>query len=128
VIFIDTWAWIALADRSDSYHAPAIVRHKQLTETGAKYLTSDYVIGETITYLYGAVPERQAQAFIASLLAAADAATYEFVHVSAHQFRRAWWLTAEISRQARHFIRRLHLDGCHAGHGRQRDFHGRCSF
>jgi predicted nucleic acid-binding protein len=53
-------------------------------------VTTDYVLGEAITYLYDATGPAQAQGFINSVLAAADAGTYELVHVSPQQFRRAW--------------------------------------
>jgi predicted nucleic acid-binding protein len=48
------------------------------------------VPGEAITYLYDAIGPAQAQSFINSVLAAVDAATYELVHISPKQFRRAW--------------------------------------
>jgi predicted nucleic acid-binding protein len=90
MIFVDTWAWIALADKSDSYHRKAKAEHKKLRRAKQRYVTTDYVLGEAITYLYDAIGSTQAQSFINSILAAADAATYELVHVSPQQFRRAW--------------------------------------
>jgi predicted nucleic acid-binding protein len=90
MIFVDTWAWIALADKSDPYYRKAKALHKKLARTRRKYVTTDYVLGETITYLYDAIGPPQAQGFINTLLAAADAGTYELVHVSPAQFHRAW--------------------------------------
>ena len=92
MIFVDSWAWIALADKSDPYHRQAKGQHKKLVRARRQYVTSDYVLGETITYLYGALRAAQAQGFINTLLAAVDSGAYHLVHVSPAQFRRAWQL------------------------------------
>lgn len=67
MIFVDSWAWIALADKSDSYHRQAKAQHKQFVQARQKYVTSDYVLGETITYLYDALGAASAQGFIGTL-------------------------------------------------------------
>lgn len=90
MIFVDTWAWVALADRHDQYHPKAKVAHKQLTAARRQYVTTDYVLSETITYLYGTLAAPQAQSFIAAILQAATAGTYQLVHITPAQFDRAW--------------------------------------
>jgi predicted nucleic acid-binding protein len=90
MIFVDSWAWIALADKSDPYHRKAKAEHKKLCQANERYVTTDSVIGETITYLYDAIGSAKAQSFINALLSAADAGTYQLVHISPQQFRRAW--------------------------------------
>lgn len=90
MIFVDTWAWVALADRSDQHHGKAKAQHKQLRRSRRQYVTTDFVLNEVITYLYGALPAAQAQAFISSVLASADAGDYQLVHVTPAQFRLAW--------------------------------------
>ena len=90
MIFVDTWAWIALADRRDPYHAQATTQHQQNQIDRRPYVTTDYVLGETITYLYDALPASQAQAFIQAILVACDQGIHKLVHVSSDQFRQAW--------------------------------------
>jgi ethanolamine transporter EutH len=46
------------------------------------YVTSDYVLSETITYLYDALGAAPAQGFINTLLAAIDTGAYVLEHVS----------------------------------------------
>jgi predicted nucleic acid-binding protein len=92
MIFVDSWAWIALADKSDPYHRKAKAQHKKFVRARQPYVTSDYVLGETITYLYDALGAASAQGFINTLLAAIDAGDYVQAHVSPLQFRRAWQL------------------------------------
>ena len=92
MIFVDSWAWIALADKSDQYHRKAKAQHKKFVRAGQPYVTSDYVLGETITYLYDAVGAAPAQGFINTLFAAIDTGAYVLTYVSPVQFRRAWQL------------------------------------
>jgi uncharacterized protein len=92
MIFLDTWAWIALADKSDPYHRKAKALHKKLSRERRKYVTTDYVLGEAITYLYDAIGPTAAQGFINTIFAAADTGKYHLVHTSPDQFRRAWQL------------------------------------
>jgi predicted nucleic acid-binding protein len=90
MIFVDTWAWIALADKSDPYHRQAKAEHKKLRRAPGQYVTTDYVLSETITYLYPTIGAIQAQTFINTILTSVDAGQYSLVHVSTEQFRRAW--------------------------------------
>ena len=90
MIFVDTWAWIALADKSDPYHRKAKAEHKKLRRAQSRYVTTDYVLSETIGYLYPAIGGDRTQGFINTILASADAGAYLLVHVPPQQFRRAW--------------------------------------
>ncbi len=89
-VFVDTWAWIALALKRDQYHAAATAQHQAFRKQRRRYVTTDFVLSELITQLYLLLPHTQAQAFVAAILTAADAGDYVVVHVSAKQFRKAW--------------------------------------
>jgi predicted nucleic acid-binding protein len=90
MIFVDTWAWIALADKSDPYHRKAKTEHKKSRRGHRRYVTTDQVLSETIGYLFPAIGASQAQKFINTILASADMGLYHLVHLSPPQFRRAW--------------------------------------
>ena len=92
MILVDTWAWIGLAVKKDQYHAAIQAQHKQFRKAGRKYVTTDHVLTELITYVYSVGPVTTAEAFINSLLAAIDAGTYLLIQLSHEQFRRAWLL------------------------------------
>ncbi len=92
MIFVDTWAWIALLDNTDQYHRDAQKAHRRFQKKHLKYGTADFVLNELINYLYSAGPADTAQRTINALLARADAGTHLLVHVSPPQFRRAWQL------------------------------------
>jgi predicted nucleic acid-binding protein len=92
MIYVDTWAWIALLDDTDQYHGEAEKAHRKLQNRRRKYVTSDFVLNELINCLYSIGPAAKAQATVNALLARADAGTHVLVHVSPQQFRRAWQL------------------------------------
>jgi len=92
MIFVDTWAWVGMAVKRDQYHALVMKTHSQLRKARRKYVTSDYILSELITYLYAVAPVPTAERFINSLLSNVDAGRCDLVTISAAQFRRAWQL------------------------------------
>jgi predicted nucleic acid-binding protein len=90
MIFVDTWAWAALALKLDQYHQKAKRGHKQLLRAKRQYVTTDYVLSEVIAHLYTTLPAVKAQSYVNSILAAVDQGTYRLAHVSPQQFRQAW--------------------------------------
>jgi predicted nucleic acid-binding protein len=90
LIFVDTWAWVALAYSGDQYHAVAHAQHVLLQKSRRRYVTTDFVLGEVINHLYRCIPAAHAQAFVDSILQSADAGKDLLVSVSVAQFRRAW--------------------------------------
>ena len=92
LVFVDTWAWLALALRRDQHHAAAKQLHHSLVAAGRKYVTTDYVLAELATQLYRSASAPQAEAFFAAVLLAVDAGTYRLERVSADRFAEAWRL------------------------------------
>ncbi|MBC8113954.1 MAG: type II toxin-antitoxin system VapC family toxin [Candidatus Saccharimonas sp.] len=92
MVFVDTWAWVALALKRDQHHDAAKVQHQTFRQERRRYVTSDFVLNELITQLYPLLPSPQAQSFIGAILTAGDAGEYAIVHVTPPQFRRAWEL------------------------------------
>src|SRR5262249_13961470 len=90
MIFVDTWAWIALAAKRDQHHRRVKTMHKSLQRARRRYVTTNFVLSELIAHLYTTLTAAQAQAFVNSLLSATDGGTYQLVHVSPQQFRQAW--------------------------------------
>lgn len=50
-IFVDTGAFIALTDADDKNHKNAKAFYKDATENGTRFITSNFVVCETINYL-----------------------------------------------------------------------------
>jgi predicted nucleic acid-binding protein len=51
MIFVDTGAWIALVDKSDQHYNDASIIYKKLKQQKERFLTTDYVVDETVTRL-----------------------------------------------------------------------------
>ena len=49
VVFVDTSAWVALNSKRDALHTSAIQLNRQLLSEGCRYVTSNFVIDETLT-------------------------------------------------------------------------------
>ena len=108
MIFVDTWAWIALADKTDQYHAAAQKQHEECMAARERYVTSDFVLTEFINYLYTSFAADQAQAAVELLFEQATTGSLDLVHVSSEQFQRAWQLarSTRTSRASRLLISR----------------------
>jgi uncharacterized protein len=90
--FVDTWAWVALANRRDQYHALARQTYAQLRRARRKLVLSDFIFGEVVTFLYDDLPAPMAERYVEQLLAKVDGGDYQMVHVSPQPVRTAWQL------------------------------------
>ena len=66
-VFIDTGAFIALTDADDENHKAAKAFYKSAIEKGAKFITTNFVVCETINYLRARVSHNVAVVFRESL-------------------------------------------------------------
>jgi predicted nucleic acid-binding protein len=89
MIFVDTWAWLALAVKRDQFHAIAKAQHQKFRKANQPYVTSDFILSEVISRLYRTTSATTAQCYVRALLSKVDAGDYLLVHVSPQQFRRA---------------------------------------
>jgi len=58
-LFVDTWGWIVLADAGDPRHDEVVALRRRHTEDGI-LVTTDYVLDETFTRLFGGRPFAEA--------------------------------------------------------------------
>jgi len=96
-VFVDTWAWLALAMRDDEYHQAAKQQHSEFLTERRRYVTTDYVIGELITQLYREVDSVKAEAFVAAVFKAVYANIYTLECVSSARFEEAWQMRRRFS-------------------------------
>jgi uncharacterized protein len=90
MIFVDTWAWIALANRRDAYHGIALPVYDEMLARGEVLVTSDSILSEAISRLYPYVGHEQASHFINSLLLSQQEGVVRVEHVSEDRFLRSW--------------------------------------
>jgi predicted nucleic acid-binding protein len=92
MIFVDTWAWIALVDKTDQYYAAAQRQHDQHIASRERYVTSDFMLTEFINYLHTSFDSDDAQVTVELMFEQAAGGALELIHVSPDQFLRAWQL------------------------------------
>jgi predicted nucleic acid-binding protein len=97
LVFVDTWAWLALALRNDQHHEMAKKRHTEFVATGSKYVTTDYVLAELITQLHRNLPFEQADRFAAAVLTAIELQQYRLERVTPPRFDAAWQMRRRYS-------------------------------
>ena len=44
MIFVDTWAWVALACKRDEHHHWAKLERRRLRAAGQRFVTTDFVL------------------------------------------------------------------------------------
>jgi predicted nucleic acid-binding protein len=92
MIFVDTWAWVALAVTGDQHHKSAKKEHLSFKKKRRQYVTSNLVLTELITHLYRKQSPEEARSFVNAVLEAVEQGKHRLVELSTQQFNRAWEL------------------------------------
>ncbi len=89
-IFVDTWAWLALANGDDNYHLAAKECLNQIELNNNKLVTSDYVLDEVITSLFSKTSYESSVRFIETVLLNSAKGKITIERVDEDRFRQAW--------------------------------------
>lgn len=89
MIFVDTGAWIAFSDRHDCYHQESARIYTRLKQRKEQFLTTDYVLDETITRLRYDLNHAIAVKFLDFIEKAQEANALRVVFVDNDIFRMA---------------------------------------
>ena len=91
-VFVDSWAWIALANESDP-HLPEIIHLRKLSrENRGLWVTSDYVLDETITRLLTQMSHDSAVRYFNTIFQTESEGSLRIERVGQEQFQAAWRL------------------------------------
>ena len=66
-LFVDTGAFIALADADDENHKSAAAFYRDAREKGARFITTNFVVCETLNYLRARISHHIAVIFLENL-------------------------------------------------------------
>ena len=91
-LFVDTWGWLALEDATDSAHAQVRLLREQYGRRGGLWVTTDYVLDETITRLFARRPFEEAAKFCDGIFKARKAGLLTVERISEERFRKAYRL------------------------------------
>jgi predicted nucleic acid-binding protein len=67
IVFVDTWAWVALANAGDRYHSLAKRIQASLDAARTRYATSEYILVEATTLLRRQMGFLAAERFLSEL-------------------------------------------------------------
>ncbi len=91
-LFVDTWGWLALEDSADPAHAAVLNQRRGDVAAGVLWITTEYVLDETITLLFRRLPFREAERFCAGVFRTRDAGLLDIQAVTPERFAAAWRL------------------------------------
>src|SRR5438552_14374036 len=91
-LFIDTWGWIAIANRKEPRHNEILRFYEESRRKRIRIYTSDYVLGEFITLLFRRETYSHAVQFTEGLLTTAVNGLPHIERVSPDRFLAAWEL------------------------------------
>ena len=92
LLFVDTWGWLALEDRADPAHAQVLQHYRDFRSTSGQAVTTDYVLDETMTRLFGCRPFSEVRQFMEGLWSAAERGYLVIQRITAERFQEAWRL------------------------------------
>lgn len=90
LVFIDTWAWLAIANGNDNYHEAAKECLDDIYSKNKKMVTSDYVLDELITSLFSKTSHESSIRFVETVLHSAEKGELAIVRVDERCFQQAW--------------------------------------
>ncbi len=89
MIFVDTWAWMALANERDEAHGAAAEFLTAIRSSGQVVCTSDFVLGETITGLYRTLGAGAAEKAMTSILRSVHRGEVSLLRIAPERFNAA---------------------------------------
>jgi uncharacterized protein len=88
-LFVETWAWLVLANARDPAF-PGVTNIRAGAAAGKNaWVTSDYVLDETITRLFSAIPFPAARRFLDGIFEASRENLLDIEHITPERFTRA---------------------------------------
>lgn len=93
-LFVDTWGWLVLANDRDPAFGRVSRMRASAAGQGEAWVTTDYVLDETLTRLFIAAPSAKARRFSDGIFEASRQGLLDIEHVTPERFSRAWrlWL------------------------------------
>ncbi len=103
-IFVDTWAWYALADADDRDYDIAQITQAKLLDEGFTFITTNFVVSETITLMRYNLGHAPAIRFWQILQRLVASKILTLVRVTAEHELDAWNIFARYSDQKFSFV------------------------
>lgn len=89
-IFIDTWAWVALANENDNCHEVAETLNQDLVTAGYLYVTTNFILDESYTLIQARVHKQAAIDFCEEIQVSKETGVLKIIHISEEIEKEAW--------------------------------------
>ncbi len=90
--FVDTWGWLVLSNARDPAFDGVAALRRGARDRQSAWVTTDYVLDETITRLFMMAPFALANKFIEGIFEASRLGMLDIEHVTPERFTQAWKL------------------------------------
>jgi predicted nucleic acid-binding protein len=91
-LFVDTWGWLALEDAAEPAHEQVRLLRARYARRGGLWVTTDYVLDETITRLFARRPFAEAARFCDGVFKARKLGLLTVERVTEERFEKAYQL------------------------------------
>lgn len=88
MIFIDTWAWLALANKKDSNHEAVKVTYEKIKDD--QIISSTFIMDELITLLFRSVDFEKAVLFLDAIFTMSNTGKLLIIEVDSNLLYKAW--------------------------------------
>lgn len=103
-IFVDTWAWYALADTQDHHHIVAQLANEELLDQEYTFVTTNFVLAETLTLMRYNIGHAAAVQFRRQLQQLVAAELIEYIYIDEALEQAAWQIFEHYHDQDFSFI------------------------
>ena len=91
-LFVDTWGWLVLEDAKHPTHPQILALARDYANRGGLWVTTDYVLDETITRLFARRPFTEAETFCAAIFETRKLGSLVLENITADRFQKAYRL------------------------------------
>lgn len=99
MVFIDTSAWLAITNKTDQNHIAAKKEYTRLMDEKAVFVTTDYILAETITRIRYDSGHKEAVAFFQIITQAAVAKALLINWITPKAWEEAWRIFVKYADQ-----------------------------
>lgn len=89
-LFIDTGAWVAINNKKDDLHQLAVNANRDFLNQGFFYITSDYVLDETYTFIRFESGHKKAVEFGHEIKFLTSIKKIQAIHINQSILTKAW--------------------------------------
>jgi predicted nucleic acid-binding protein len=95
-LFIDTWGWLTLHDKSERYHQETTQAYQRAIAQNGQIYTTDYILDETFTFFFRRLPAPRADQSMKALLSAFLADNFYLIRITEERFAQTQVLRSKF--------------------------------